>query len=449
MADYGPASYVPGDRYDEYGEGRGSASNSDQTGTLSRASYHSSDPEHYPDLLDIPNRMKQPSPGSVAGSMLYGHIGGHPHMMPPPPIGPDGQILHHGHGPPMVLHPGHLMSPPHPHVISPFQRTGTLPHNFSMGTLPHQHPRSVSCDHSNAGAGYGPIIQTTQGARPGYVTLPRRPRGSWAGHQPRDTPSPALSVSMSGARDPIYDGVGPRTSATGSSVTNLNKSVDNAIIPAFKSSVGSRYQPTLPPLIPPIKEEAGHLHQPGLPKSNPNILNMSEPNSVTGANTKRSPLSRLLTSGSASTLNGGGEEENLSAYFEPFGSALVPCAPGNRDSIASCESDSLLIKEEKKEAADCDKEAGVPSPRSLTNGHTHNGHSPPLPAIPELEPVNDHSDVSTIKKQPPPTLPKPKKVTKVTPPAPPPKPKLSNGTALEESRDKSSFQDETFDGSEV
>ena len=197
-------------------------------------------------------------------------------MMPPPPIGPDGQILHHGHGPPMVLHPGHLMSPPHPHVISPFQRTGTLPHNFSMGTLPHQHPRSVSCDHSNAGAGYGPIIQTTQGARPGYVTLPRRPRGSWAGHQPRDTPSPALSVSMSGTRDPIYDGVGPRTSATGSSVTNLNKSVDNAIIPAFKGSVGSRYQPTLPPLIPPIKEEAGHLHQPGLPKSNPNILNMSE-----------------------------------------------------------------------------------------------------------------------------------------------------------------------------
>ena len=263
-------------RYDEYGEGRGSASNSDQTGTLSRTSYHSSDPDHYPDLLDIPNRMKQPSPGSAAGSMLYGHIGGHPHMMPPPPIGPDGQILHHGHGPPMVLHPGHLMSPPHPHVISPFQRTGTLPHNFSMGTLPHQHhPRSVSCDHSNVGAGYGPILQTTQGARPGYVTLPRRPRGSWAGQQPRDTPSPALSVSMTGARDPIYDGVGPRTSATGSSVTNLNKSVDNAIIPPFKSSV-SRYQPTLPPLIQPIKEEAGHLHQPGLPNSNPNILNMSE-----------------------------------------------------------------------------------------------------------------------------------------------------------------------------
>ena len=66
-----------------------------------------------------------------------------------------------------------------------------------------------------------------------------------------------------------------------------------------------------------------------------------------------------MTAGSASSLNGGGEEENLSAYFEPFGSALVPCAPGNRDSIASCESDSLLIKEEKKDSIDSDKEVNI------------------------------------------------------------------------------------------
>ena len=45
-------------RYDEYGEGRTSASNSDQTGTLSRNSYHGSDPDQYPDLLDIPNRYR-------------------------------------------------------------------------------------------------------------------------------------------------------------------------------------------------------------------------------------------------------------------------------------------------------------------------------------------------------------------------------------------------------
>ena len=49
---------------------------------------------------------------------------------------------------------------------------------------------------------------------------------------------------------------------------------------------------------------------------------------------------------------------------------------------------------------------------------------PPLPTIPELEPVTDHSDVSTISKQPPTTLTKPKKVTLS---APPPKSELSNG----------------------
>ena len=65
-----------------------------------------------------------------------------------------------------------------------------------------------------------------------------------------------------------------------------------------------------------------------------------------GAGDKRSPISRLLTAGSDATLND--QEENLSAYFEPFGSALVPCAPGNRDSIASNESDSLLPSDKKE-----------------------------------------------------------------------------------------------------
>ena len=71
-------------------------------------------------------------------------------------------------------------------------------------------------------------------------------------------------------------------------------------------------------------------------------------------------------------------------------------------------------------------QVAVPSPRtwSLTNGRTINGHLPPLPTIPELDPVTDHSDVSTISKQPPTTLTKPKKVTLS---ASPPKSELSNG----------------------
>ena len=68
-----------------------------------------------------------------------------------------------------------------------------------------------------------------------------------------------------------------------------------------------------------------------------------KPSSVKNSTAIRSQLS----GGSDATLNE--PEENLSAYFEPFGSALVPNSPGNRDSIASCESDSLLIAEKNAE----------------------------------------------------------------------------------------------------
>ena len=63
--------------------------------------------------------------------------------------------------------------------------------------------------------------------------------------------------------------------------------------------------------------------------------------------------------------------------------------------------------------------------------------------------------IFSAKKQPPPTLPKPKKPTKVSPPVVAPKPKLSPaatngaekpGAAVNGGQ---SFQDETLDGSEV
>ena len=96
--------------------------------------------------------------------------------------------------------------------------------------------------------------------------------------------------------------------------------------------------------------------------------------------------------------------------------------------------------------------SGGSTPRQMLNGlngsHSHSQTPPLLQTIPELEPVNDHISGTIAKKQPPPTLPKPKKPTKVTPPAPPPKPKIK--TPSEQNGDSSnSFQDETLDGSEV
>ena len=52
-----------------------------------------------------------------------------------------------------------------------------------------------------------------------------------------------------------------------------------------------------------------------------------------------STLASQVSSGSVATLG----EENLSAYFEPFGAALAPASPGNRDSIASNESDTVQL----------------------------------------------------------------------------------------------------------
>jgi len=382
MHDYGPTGYISGDRYDEYGEGRTSASNSDQTGTLSRASYHSSDPEQYPDLLDIPNRFKQASPTSICTAPL-----------PPVP--------YHPHQP---LHPAHLVSPPahhHHHHPSPFARTGTLPHNYTMGTLPH-HPRSVSCDHTAPAA-----------RQPGYVTLPRRPRSSWAGvgGPPRDTPSP----SSSSFRDPIYDGVGPRTSADGSSSLTLNRSGDGGA----PRGAGSRVPingTSLPPYIPRI-DETPEIRENKLPEN------------------KRGPI----TSSQQTLL-----EENLAAYCEPWGAAVKP-SPANRDSIASNDSDTVLP--DKK-----DKQPEVPvmcsTPKSSSDTPT-----PP----PALSTIHEGGDTPTHapKRLPPPTLPKPK-------PRPPPKPKVpaeiefngstaglngSTGEVVKGTGEQ--FQDETADGSEV
>ena len=175
--------------------------------------------------------------------------------------------------------------------VSPFCRSGTLPlhHGGHIGTganfyshthqtcgYHHHHPRSVSCDHSsNISQHYGPQHQTlkfhnhqgvhgvvglpqpqttiqTATQRPGYVTLPRRPKNSsWSagsGVVPQPTISPYLPThqqiystltrassitptpSQVGTaslceREPIYDGVGPRTSADGSSKLSLSSTM--------------------------------------------------------------------------------------------------------------------------------------------------------------------------------------------------------------------------------
>jgi hypothetical protein len=142
-------------------------------------------------------------------------------------------------------------------------------------------PRSVSFDHS-------PGLMSL---RPGYVTLPRRPRAGWS--LPKELPSPGTRSLMSD-REPIYDGVGPRTSADGSSRACLHK-------PAPRSF-------GLLPYCAPIEEQHECPPTPRQWRVQPkSMLELSD-------------VGRLAPATSEATLL----EENISAYCEPFGTALPP-----------------------------------------------------------------------------------------------------------------------------
>jgi hypothetical protein len=370
--------------------------------TISRASFGDHGEQHFPDLLD------------------------HRHIYRTANASADN-----------ILSPASLMLSPqqqvqYAHLVSPFQRSGTLP-------LPHHQPHQPMPFPNSQSYHVQPLPVVHQRnphqSRPGYVTLPRRPRAGWS--VPRDTPSPSSSTMSRTEREPIYDGIGPRTSADGSSRLSLNKSM----MSSPSGSLGPHQPPqmqmqtlgrghNLPPYYAPIEElqecPPTPKKKPSLPKSTPNIVKKI----------KEEPSESLAPSSSEATLI----EENISAYLEPFGTAEKPKkdsdsnCPGstdgqsNRNSIASNESELAAIVPGGKEN---DK-----------NGHTLSS-STPIKNDPDTAVLAPVSNGRIKNGGPPKTLPKPK-----VKPVPPPKPKKS---FQEASLDAPliSFQDEGVDGSEV
>lgn len=272
-----------------------------------------------------------------------------------------------------------------------FHRSGTLPlpHHYHYH---HNHSghagRSVSCDHTNSAKpvhhhhgrqmqqlpmvhyhhplGHVIPVANNKHPRPGYVTLPRRPRASWSappppqGLGPRDTPSPCSSqyAGRTEFREPIYDGVGPRTSADGSSKASLNtttlprnqhlnKSFDNSnfgVRTPLSSGPGNGY--TLPPYYAPIEEVQECPPTPKeRPRSTPNILDFSDAIINGKFNTNNSPQNSGKDSGPNSDLQNNNDssvatssseitliEENISGYCEPFGKAVLPQDTEEQDS---------------------------------------------------------------------------------------------------------------------
>nr|CAD7449737.1 unnamed protein product [Timema bartmani] len=160
-----------------------------------------------PDLLSFPIRGSQVSPAGSTTSTA-----------------PDNSRLPTQHGPQSPIH-----SPIyHPHLY------GTLPYSrsqspFSTTSTPVVLPRSQ-----------------------GYVTIPRRPRvPSWSS---APTPTPT-GDPLPFKVEPVYDNLGPRTTADGSSVLSLNKSVDPPVNMRSRPLPPTPNYQTLPAYYAPIHEQ--------------------------------------------------------------------------------------------------------------------------------------------------------------------------------------------------
>ena len=413
------------------------------------------------------------------------------------------------------------------HRVSPFTRSGTLPMNYQHH--PH-HPRSVSCDHTGSGAQtlrltpsgqqqqthqkpkhslqhHPQAVIAQQQARPGYVTLPRRPRSSWS-VPPRDSPSPsvtssggnnnALYVTMQRPRrEPIYDGVGPRTSADGSSMSTLPRgaSMAGSGMTSPAASIISHQKYSLGPYYAPIAElqecptTANSTATSSTKKGSEDSSRGTTPISANGDNNKNHSagnsnnknFGREFSSSSEMTLM----EESISSYMEPFGKALAPPL-GVSSGAESTPTPSSSKSRHSTTSAESELEALIVIPNGKNHHQQHSPKEHKLeedipPMMPLLPPIltpttvsgvpsnggsNGHgmSETSTAfnggshgennttttngnsanlngssKKVPPKTLPKPK-----VRPLPPPKPSKSSML-----KKPVVFQDEGADGSEV
>ena len=329
-------------------------------------------------------------------------------------------VLHHTRKPNQPLNPAALVLPPSPplqfphqfpHLIHPGGRSNATPHNSpstsgqnKRGPPPPPPARSHSFENSYSDSppesqiapllsppaqfGQATFFEDKQESsmHKGYATLPRKLHhntDSTGNHQTllSDTKRGLVDWSAMKDRVPIYDGVGPRTSATGSS-HNVNKS---GIEEESRKHIASTSKN--------ITGSTSDVKQQNRPKCDcPDILEFGKYNSNQTQNKQQQPPPQRSSSlrraeNSANRINivsninpiregirrgdvsvqnfedrclphdprrdSSGSDvtlanESMSGYFEPFGKALPPPPNGitqrnnpskNRDSIVSTESD--------------------------------------------------------------------------------------------------------------
>lgn len=226
-------------------------------------------------------------------------------------------------------------------------------------------------------------------------------------------------------REPIYDGVGPRTSADGSSMGTLPRSSNKPCSPVGS---GGGHKVSLGPYYAPIAE-------------------LQE----CPASPKEECKNKSNNSSSEMTLM----EESISSYCEPFGKALAPTAHETTPTPLSSSNSTGGKSRHSTTSAESELEALIiPNGSNRTNGGENGHHKlendipPMMPLLPPIMTANHgiaetsfngNSAEQDNKKVPPKTLPKPK-----VRPLPPPKP---NKSAM--LNRPVTFQDEGVDGSEV
>lgn len=227
----------------------------------------------------------------------------------------DGQDDDSGHLDTTRTYPPDLLSFPSPaYQVSPAGSTASTapdsthlppqhgPQSPVHSPIYHGHPGiSGTLPYSRSHSPFSPVVLPRQG----YVTIPRRPRvPSWSS---APTPS-SLGGDTVFRFEPVYDNLGPRTTADGSSVLSLNKSTNGDHANQAPSSVRGRPLPptpnyhnnALPAFYAPIEEQEAQP-SPTLPRANPSTrgsLRRSAPNINMTPST--SPASQVSTSSKAS-----------------------------------------------------------------------------------------------------------------------------------------------------
>uniref|UniRef100_A0A2S2QSN9 Uncharacterized protein n=1 Tax=Sipha flava TaxID=143950 RepID=A0A2S2QSN9_9HEMI len=156
-----------------------------------------------------------------------------------------------GHGGSSTLGGRSYRKGTHPPDLLAFPRGG---HSSPAGSIVSTIPSFQSPLHSPIYSGTLPYnrSQSPFNSRPaqppaGYVTIPRRPRvPSWASSAAATTPTGHLDDPLGVGRlcEPVYDNLGPRTTADGSSVLSLTKAVAESQSPVVRPT--PQYSQTLP-----------------------------------------------------------------------------------------------------------------------------------------------------------------------------------------------------------